>query len=428
MNKMKAKMYAAIVLSMVLIFFSIGFVQAEPLHILSSVWLDSFDRYISPAGERPVVSYEMETIEELINTNLLTQDSSMDLFMFCSYEDLYQIKRTGYYSPLNDSTALMDHCRQLYPAYQDLVTNEKTGDIVCWPMFSQPLVMTADMDLLNYLGVEMPETFEELIDACLAIDENEHYSRQDYSLLGGVYTFDKTSVLELYLDFYIMCGQQFGRTVNFETEDFIKNVTKIRECVPETDPSEGESRIFELAAAYESINTNMYPIPRVMADSENAVENLVVVAVINPYSQHKEEAIAYLEWCADQRTHNRYFSDSGLDEPMINPDMMTRKEQVENRLAQLRAAKESEEILRAINEAEQELEFIEKHLYLVTEKAITWYRENLAGNLFISEGKPIRYDQILDQYSYYFLKGTYTAEEYARACQEHINMVYAELQ
>lgn len=374
-----------------------------------------------------MVSYEMESVEELINTRLLTQDSDVDLFVFVSYDDLYQMKKKGFYYPLNGSAQLMDHYNQLYPAYQDIVSNEK-GDVVCWVLYSQPLVMVADTELLNYLGLEVPETFGELIDTCLAIEENEHYSYQDYCMFGGIYTFDKASMLELYLDFYIMCGQQFGRTVNFETTDFMENVSKIRDCVPEVDPSEGDMRVFDIPAAFECIDTIMLPVPRVMADTENAVEDLAIVAVINPYSQRKDEAIAYLEWCADQKSFNRYFSDSALDEPVVNPSMASRKEQAENRLTQLKTMNPTEEILKQINEIEEELREIENNLYYISAEAIDWYRNNLAGKLFISEGKPVRYDEILDMYSYYFLKGAYTVEEYARCCQEHINMIYAELQ
>ena len=401
--------------------------EDPPLRVYSSRWMECYDKYVTKTEKHLDVTYDNTSATDIISTRLLTQDDTYDLYVIDAFNGLYQIKTKDYYDALNSSISLKRAYDTLYPAFQKLVLTDD-GDLACWIMFAQPFVMKADMELLQRLGMTVPQTFTDLIDSCLALMNNENFPWEDYCLIGGEYAFDQRSMLEFYMDYYLITGQRQHGPVNFENDDFMRSVMYIRDHVPYDDPSEGENPVFDIPAAFEHISTEMQFIPEVTPIEKSALETYATVAILNPYSHHKEDAIAFLEWCASNPSPNSYFYKADLSDPVVNPSIVTRKAEVEADLQLLKKSEQTEAVQHQIEEKEQQIGILEQNQYYISEQDIRWYKDNLADRLFVSEGRPIMYDSMLDLYSQQFLEGICSASEFAHACQTHIDMVYLELQ
>ena len=387
--------------------------------MLAGGWLEA-DGY---TGARLDVRSAESITDEMANAFAIRNDQ-IDLFVFPAYEGLYSIKTHGYYAPLNDSAVLMGKLGDLYPAFQQALTDD--GKLVGWVMSADVMGMMVHHGLLRECGLPVPDTFDELLDTCQAVLEADVLPL-DESLLGTA-EYSQQGVLDLYMEQYIRACQLGGGTVSFTAPEFLAMVRRIQAELPATDPFPGdwaENSVFEFDLGYMLPEADMVIKPRVVEGRPHVIETQMMVAVVNPYSANQEGAVAFLEWYAAQVRPENYIFDASLG--LMESDWDKERIAVlQADIAELEAAPElSPEQEIELEAYRLELASREENPWVVSEAAIDFYA-SLADGLSITEASPVTYDSALRTAAQRFLNGAYDAEGFAQACQEHITMIYQE--
>lgn len=168
-------------------------------------------------------------------------------------------------------------------------------------------------------------------------------------------------------------------------------------------------------------------VPRIFPEQNSAVETYVTIAVVNPYGKNQEAAIQFLEYCATHLTDGSYFIYDNLTEPIENPSMVAQLDELAEKIALLeqKADKEraDEDTLRDLQEQYANME---QWRYFSSAEDIAYYQE-MAKSLYVSEGSPLTYDDALQVLVQRYLNGAFDAETFAKECQNHVEMIYAEI-
>lgn len=69
---------------------------------------------------------------------------------------------------------------------------------------------------------------------------------------------------------------------------------------------------------------------------------------------------------------------------------------------------------------------LETRRYLSSPEDIAYYHE-MAQYLYVSEGSPLSYDEALQVVAQRYLNGAFDAATFAKECQNHVEMIYAEI-
>lgn len=247
-----------------------------------------------------------DTTNEVIST-LITQSSEVDIYFFTTlYSGLYySIRDKGYALPL-DSEVIIRTVDQMYPSMQELVQFD--GQVVALPCsgiiqscvgvnheawiaigLSQEELPKTWAQFLLFLRDRWSELAEQYPQYALFADGDGGRETIYYAIVDGYGNYRMSlgedpgydtpefrEVLELYrsIDFETLIPDE-----NSENIEFLFNLTRM------ASPAEcGES-------------TTMHPLT-FLEGQPASVPILVKIAVINPYSQHKKEALAYLEYLA----------------------------------------------------------------------------------------------------------------------------------
>ncbi|MCH5287808.1 MAG: hypothetical protein J1E43_10320 [Christensenellaceae bacterium] len=365
------------------------------------------------------------SFDEIANAIAIRNDQ-VDLFILPAYSGLYSLKKHGYYTSLDDSEVLTARLGDLYPAFQDALTDDE-GHLVGWIVSCDLIGMNVYTATLEENDIPIPSSFGEMLDACKTLLETDALP-SDQSLMG--YTgYTRQSVLDLYMTLYVRSGQLNGGTVDFTAPAFKEMVERIRTELPEKDPFKGDYpdwAVFELDRGYMELEEGMVFLPPVTADKPSAIEAWMTIAVINPYSANQDAAVALLEWYAQRDNVERYVYDASATEPVMNKGIVEEIETMQAEIARLEAiadptADQADELTRLREECAR----LERYRWRVSAETIAQYREQTDG-LCIAEASPVTYDEALQTAAKRFLSGAFDVEGFAKECQNHITMIYLE--
>lgn len=352
------------------------------------------------------------------------QNDQIDLFVFSARGGLFSVKRHGYFAPLNDSEILMKKLENLYEPFRGVLTTDE-GQMVGWIVSADILCMDVRRDVLDEVGLAMPETFDELLDVCEALVDSDAVP-VGYSLLGDT-AYDRQSVMDLYMEQYIRASQQRGGTVDFANPAFAKMAERIRSSVPENDPMPGDPMmgegVFMIPIGYNIPSEDMYALPTVLEGKQGGMESSVMVMTVNPYSANRDAAIACLEWVATNSMDPTI--DATLNEPFKDKYMLEWIDEMKANIAALEAVEDP------TPEQKDELTMLRVQLenaensWTVSAADIARYQQ-IVGGMYISEASPVTYDDVLKTAVQRFLGGAFDAEGFAKECQDHISMIYQE--
>lgn len=395
------------------------------LRLIENAWLndDILNAYTAKTG----VQFERldgHAMTEMANA-FATRNDQIDLFTFTAYSGLYSVKEHDYYAPLEGSEILSARLNDLYPAVRDVLTDD--GHMAGWVLNLSPMYMNANTRLLEENGLTEPTTFADMLDVCNALLEADALDSETSMFSTCSYTAD--SMMALFMSQYIMaCGLE-GGLVDFTRPEFLSVAERIRDTVPreEAYKDEAYSSAFDYPCAASSISADlMRPALQLIEGQSPAVEAYMGVATVNPYSARRDEAIAFLEFYASQTSAESYFYDASLTEPVKNDRQAKLLQDIAVRLRTLEAIEDPTAEQRDELEAlRQDQANAEQYLWLITEEDIAFYRD-FAQNLSIAEAAPVQYDESLRASAGLFLSGVYDSAAFAKACQDHINMIYQE--
>ena len=397
------------------------------LHIMTNCQFDIMNRYANENQVSVITEeYPGDIMEEIAN-GFVTKNEDVDIYIFDAQNGLYDLKDKGFYYPLNSSAQLMAAYSNLYPAFRNALMSN--GDFVAWIMFAQPFVRMESSDVLTANGIKSPTTFSDFLDACRDLLATDALG-SDYSLMDIV-SYTQRDMLDFYMKLYIMSSQaQLGK-VNFSDNHFSQTVARIKKELPATEPIDMNSEqetlptpIFCLMAGYETITSSMLPMPTVLDNAPTAIETYMTVAVINPASPRKEQAIRFLEYCSKHKDIYTYFYDASCCNPAENPTVV---EQINSATEKINALVSLAEPLTPEQRNDLALQQrclsdLEKNRYMVTPDAIKHYAK-MANSIYISEESPIAYDDALQGTVARYLNGIIDLQKFVENCQRHVDLI-----
>lgn len=360
---------------------------------------------------------------DTISTAYVIKNPDVDLFLFNTYDGLYTLKNMNYYAPLTDSEILQEAFAQVYPSLRPVCTDDDT--LMGWIIDASPMGMMVLTEYLDEWGMKSPETFDELLDVCNEILE-EGLLPEETGLLMQKYT--QSGMMDLFMKYYIMTSLQEGRRLDFTDETFLHYVQRIKDELPaEEAPRMKIENIFMIPGAAFTPSQAIRFVPRIFPAQNSAVETYVTIAVVNPYGKNQAAAIQFLEYCATHLTDGSYFIYDNLTEPIENPSMVAQLDELAEKIALLeqKADKEraDEDTLRDLQDQYANME---QWRYFSSTEDIAYYQE-MAKSLYVSEGSPLTYDDALQVLVQRYLNGAFDAATFAKECQNHVEMIYAEI-
>ncbi len=422
---MKTKrLFALLCAAMMLFQLSVACAEGNELCITGNMMLmDKMEGFEKESGVSITFNYDFN-MQDVIANAYVIKNPDIDIFIIRTDSGLYTIKNTNYYESLEGNETLMQAYQSMYPTLQPAMMDE--GHLVGVLVDASPMGMTVAENTLAEWELSVPETFDELLDVCNAILADDLLT-SDMRLMMDSYT--QQSVLNLFMKYYIITSIQEGHRVDFQNKTFLHYVRRIKDELPETDTLTGErfDIIFMLPTAVDVPSTMIRRFPRIFEDQSSAVETYATIAIVNPYSDNKEAAISFLEYCVTHMEDSDYFLYQTLTDPIENPNVVAQIEKLEEDIALLEATEgRTQEQEDRLADDRAQLEQRESQRYRVKEDAILYY-QSLAESLYVSEGSPLSYDDALQVLAKRYLNGAFDAETFAQECQSHIEMIYAEI-
>lgn len=382
------------------------------------------NQYAAETGVRFEELDEGSVMDNLSNA-FATRDDKTDLFSYSAHAGLFAVKEHDYYAPLEDNPDIAAKLDDLYPAFRSVLTDD--GHIAGWVLYAQPLTFHANADLLAENGLSVPNTFAELLDVCKALTDLDVIDQR--TALFTMQSYTAGGMLDLYMAEYIRACALNGGIVDFTKPEFAAMAERIRSEVPATAPEidweELMHEVFTYPSATEYIEAGMVPFPAVLEGQSGAVETFMNVATVNPNAANRDAAIAFLGYYA---AHNKagYSFDASLTEPLRSEYHVGQLQEIAVQLKVLEAiAEPTPEQQDQIADLKASRAIHEEWQWAVSEEAIASYRD-FARNLVVNEASPIEYDAALRTIAERFLNGAYDGAGFAKACQEHIAMIYQE--
>lgn len=403
-------------------------IAEDTLTIATSMDLPVFREYARKTGAAVEIrNHEYDMMEAVANA-FAVRDDQVDLLVFTPYAGLYTIKKKGYYEPLEQSDILREACQTLYPGFRKVAMDGER--MACWILHAQPVVRAELTNVLEKHGLQSPQTFGQLLDVCSAIWESDGFGG-DYCVFD-TFSYCQEDMLDFYINQYMMACQVENLRVDLTDDDFLAMVKRIKQEVPRDNSMEygmesDRMAVFSIPAAFEMISSSMLMIPYVLHEQSSALVSYATVAIINPYSKRKEEAMAFLEYCAMHPTGNAQFFQRTMTRPIENEHVLKEIERLEEEIALLEeTASTTREERDRIAALREQKERYEDSRFLVSGKAVSFY-EKMAEDLFVFEGSPLDYDSVLRALARRYLQSGMDEVEFGELCQRHIDMIYDEM-
>ena len=354
----------------------------------------------------PVLTYESgDALEAMMTQSADTDVYIRDLRYNGSYESLLN---RGYMLPLDGSEALTALYERVYPGVQPFIGNG--GAPVALPVYVSGSCMGVDTVLLEKLGLtldDVPDSWPEFLDfmqeALLPrlelLGENERFTYDDMTANGF-----RFFLFQQILNDWVQANRAAGKVADYEDPRLVDTLEKLDAMdftafgMEEGNDEDGygygwggDVRYlvqFDREFTFQSMEMEGEIIAMGFGDDLPGVYALdMCCAFVNPYSAHREAAVAYLEALADALPAEVLYA--------LCPDMNepVRRDNWEQSLA--RMEEQVAELQKNLEEAEPaEKQEIEVELSYIT-RDYEDYREK--GSWLIPADRLARYRAIGDK-------------------------------
>lgn len=357
---------------------------------------------------------------------LITHDSSVDLFIMSTQEELVNLKKGKYYVPLNDSQILQEQSGLLYDKVRSVLYD---GDnLMCWPISVLPIVGSmGDKMRLEKLGFSYPTTYDEFLDVATALPQCDWW---DDSYAVTSFRFNQENVLTKFIQRYLFEMQGSDQEhPSFDTETFRRLVKRIREEVPKDAPPPSEDEMPEFMLdmdvyAIDRLSSDMLPPITIEPNARPAVQVDMWVALVNPYSPNQAQAVAFLEYLAQRRDLSSYtcYQLPPLENESVLRELAEKQSRLDELKGQAASGDENAKDAQVQYDAlKQEIEALSANTYLVSPDMLAAYAE-LAKGFVIQETSSLVDYATLQKTIRMYLSDAISMEEFIRRLDEQINM------
>ena len=354
---------------------------------------------------------------------MTTQDATVDIIGLHTDEGLSVIKQKGFYTALN-SESLLNAFNELYTAVASPLLDDN-GVLIAWPVFATPILMTSETALLEEYGFSAPKSFEEFLDLVPQIVASDLMQEQDCVLLS-VLAYNRHDMFQYLVEQYVLSCYVQGKDVDFTDETFTRLAARVLTEVPEEDPSpsneDGTSTaLFNFYSASNVISEELIaPLPLINDGTTGIYTNLTVL-IVNPYSQHKAEAIAFLEYMANKRTPEDYALYASMTEPLLDSNIVQQIETLQEQAQALNEETDAEKLA----SIQADIAILDAIKYTVSPGAIENYRTLAASFVIPEESLPIntvRFTSLVERTS----SGMMSLEQFVEQANQYVQMITLE--
>lgn len=414
------------------------------------------------AAGNPDVEVIMANTYEDLTQAMMNQSSSIDIYTtYVNNQDYAAVFDRGYMAELDSSETITAYVNSVYPSIQKMLVRD--GHVVAVPVEMWSNCYSYNPVAFEKLGLteaDVPGSWDELLDFAIALPEKLGDNEEHYTLFDPYYTAEDVHNMLFYeiIDDYMLYLQQDGVEFAFDTPLLRGLLEKLDSIdfsalgfMEAEDYSEdvevsymyySEKIIFQ---TYSNITSRVWsmndeysqPMPLAMEKGgKGAIGANLMVAFVNPYSENKELAIAYLESavrCIDHTLHVDISPE--FNEPLENSyyeeNITSFNETIASWNEQLESTEDEEmraEIERNIAEYTEYMEeYIAENRYEISEESIAYYRgyaETIEPLMFIGfdeEASTEFYTQ-LNQY----MEGTVDLNTFLKNIDSKLRMMILE--
>ncbi|MDO4838751.1 MAG: extracellular solute-binding protein [Clostridia bacterium] len=354
---------------------------------------------------------------------MTTQDTTVDIIGLHTDEGLSVIKQKGFYTPLT-SENLLNAFNELYTTVASPLLDDN-GAIIAWPVFAMPILMTSETALLEEYGFSTPTSFEEFLDLVPQIVASDLMQEQDCVLLS-VLAYNRHDMFQYLVEQYVLSCYVQGKDVNFTDETFTRLAARVLTEVPEKDPSPSNedgtcTPLFNFYSASNIISEELTaPLP-LTNDGTTGIYTRLIVLIVNPYSEHKAEAIAFLEYMANKRTPEDYALYASMTEPLLDSNVVQQIESLQEQAQALNGETDAEQLA----SIQADIAVLEAIKYTVSPAAIENYRTLAASFVIPEESLPIstvRFTSLVERTS----SGMMSLDQFIEQANQYVQMITLE--
>lgn len=368
------------------------------------------------------------TMMDEVAQRIAAQDSGVDIYAVWSDEGFFTLRDKGYFTDLSQDAALSGTLPDLFPAFQQAI---KTADgrIAAWPVFAYTHLMAEEASLLDAYQLKVPATFDELLDLIPRILDSGMLEDNGY-VMFDTFACNRDDLLRLFLRQYVRDAQMQGQLPVFSDERFLRLAQRILTEMPAVDPvprsEEGEeSPLFMLNCVSNSPREEQHTPLSISRDSPAAVEVQLLMLVVNPYSEHQQEAIRYLEFLSEKRSMADYLLYAAMEEPYLDAALHQQYEEACAALAEAEssipapedAATHQEQLTALRNQADA----LAAQQVIVSQEAIDSYHA-LSSAFVVVQDEDITQGQRMQTLLSELLGGQLSLEQFAQQADEYVRM------
>lgn len=368
------------------------------------------------------------SVYDLTTADILnTKNSDVDILCITPFDtvSLKLLKDKGYFTDLSSSAILSKQVSRLYPGLQKGLTTDD-GKIIGWYETVETYLPDAAMDVLEQNGMTFANTLLEMFQQITQLADEGVFADEGMAPLGYP-GYSRLNMLNMSIERYLNEQQLLGNRItlnNAELQELLSyivaNVPADEDAFPENE--DGYS-LYEMDVSM-PITTDCHMPMKVGTSSPAAIPASVYVLVVNPYSQHKEEAICYLEYCAQNvydETQYRIFSD--MTDPLPNTYQEQRIAELAAQIASLETQEQTSEVAQQLTELRASKAEAEKYRNIIDVEDIAAWKQ-VAGNIVVPEENYFTADlkKLVERLS----TGNLTVEAFTQEANRYFEMVYQE--
>ena len=341
--------------------------RAQTRIVVQDAYADAVDRaYYAFTGANPDVEVVKKTSDEDLIQAMMSQSASMDIYVLdMSGAEFATLLDRGYAVELGGSEKIASLVGQMYPAIAEAASRDGMVYALPLEMYNYSM-MGYDMEAFRRLGLseeDVPTTWDELLDLLIALPDYMA-NDEDVSMFEPYVTQEdaRESLFSMILDNYLLYidqpDQEFtldtpllrGLLEKLEMVDFEALGLISRDEAGTSFSWSAEPGDFMFATTV-NLDVRRYAFDNftpMLLGFEEGVPGMMSVqvnaALVNPFSQNVETAIAFLETVADNLDEIfRIQTMPSENTPVRSPYYEENMESYEEQLAYLRESLESAE-------------------------------------------------------------------------------------
>lgn len=382
--------------------------------------------------------------------DMMNRSAETDIYTISSTDKVYlSLIERGFMAELGGSEKLTAYVDPMYDIIKDYVTRD--GQLYAVPLGSYASVMTLNKKLLTekfgYAEADLPTTWPQMFALLSDLASGKMEDVPEATLLGPGYILRdvKASIFNMMLQDYFLWLDQSEENLKRGSEVLIACCEAFEQIdwagfgLPEEYEENEEGWMYDPETVLMSTSSlGMYrysyeeqqePWPLAVAEGEDRLVGMsVTMAFVNPYSEHRDAAIEYLECALDSvQPVDRMCMDPTINEPVENSyyqeslaDIDKNIADIEKSLEETEDEEQREMLTQQLEEMKQWREEYERdYRYDVSEEGIAGYRAH--DSQFMIQKSSVwssgAYEQV-DQY----IGGTMSAQQLASELEKTLQM------